>query len=317
MGCRRPGVAYGHGRRSGSALRRVRRSSRRPVISITDRPKDRIELSGIRVLGTIGVLPEEQQRAQPFEIDLVMEVDVRAAGEKDDLDASVNYAIPIELVEQVVSQERHLLLERSRPASATSSWNCHESKRSRWWCASSARPCPRTCPRPPSASIALAPDRLGRCARRPRRTSPSGPIWGIARNAASAVRELPDVGAMSGIYETDPIGGPDDQGAYLNMVVEVQTRLDPYALLDACRHAEQTAGRERKVRWGPRTLDVDVLLYGDTSIHSEELTVPHPRMFERRFVLAPLAEIAPNTVPVDWDQRLPAGGVTRIGELRL
>ncbi|MEZ5215811.1 MAG: 2-amino-4-hydroxy-6-hydroxymethyldihydropteridine diphosphokinase [Ilumatobacteraceae bacterium] len=277
-----------------------------------------MELSGIRVLGTIGVLPEEQQRAQPFEIDLVMEVDVRAAGEKDDLDASVNYAIPIELVEQVVSQERHLLLERVATRICDVVLELPRVEAVEVVVRKLRPPVPQDL-----SSTAVRIHRARSGSARPLRP-PTTAYLALGSNLGDreemlrhAVRELPDVGAMSGIYETDPIGGPDDQGAYLNMVVEVQTRLDPYALLDACRHAEQTAGRERKVRWGPRTLDVDVLLYGDTSIHSEELTVPHPRMFERRFVLAPLAEIAPNTVPVDWDQRLPAGGVTRIGELRL
>ena len=131
-----------------------------------------------------------------------------------------------------------------------------------------------------------------------------------------AVLNLPGVRAMSGVYETDPVGGPD-QGPYLNMVVELETRLNPFELLEICRRIEAGAGRERKVRWGPRTLDVDVLLYGDVRIESDELTVPHPRMWERRFVLAPLSDIAPGRLPADWEQRLPAGGITVVAPLDL
>ena len=132
-----------------------------------------------------------------------------------------------------------------------------------------------------------------------------------------AVLNLPGVRATSGVYETDPIGGPDDQGPYLNMVAELETRMNPFELLECCRRIEAGAGRERKVRWGPRTLDVDVLLFGDVRIESDELTIPHPRMWERRFVLAPLNDVAPSHLPNDWEQRLPAGGITRVDDLDL
>lgn len=111
-----------------------------------------------------------------------------------------------------------------------------------------------------------------------------------------AVEGLPDVVAVSPVYETDPVGGPA-QGPYLNAVVELDTDLDPSELLAACRHVEGVAGRERGERWGPRTLDADLLLAGDLVVETPDLTVPHPRMWERRFVLAPLADLAPDLVP--------------------
>ena len=110
---------------------------------------------------------------------------------------------------------------------------------------------------------------------------------------------------MSQVYETEPVGGPDAQGPYLNMVVRIETALDPFALLRRCRRIEQAALRQRVVHWGPRTLDVDVLFFDDVRISSEELTIPHPRIGERRFVLTPLAEIAPELCPPDWDDTLP------------
>jgi 2-amino-4-hydroxy-6-hydroxymethyldihydropteridine diphosphokinase len=94
-------------------------------------------------------------------------------------------------------------------------------------------------------------------------------------------------------YETVPVGGPPEQGMFLNAAVEIESDLSPPELLEACQRLEAEAGRVRTERWGPRTLDVDILLYGEQLINAPELTIPHPRMHERRFVLEPLCEIAP------------------------
>jgi 2-amino-4-hydroxy-6-hydroxymethyldihydropteridine diphosphokinase len=98
--------------------------------------------------------------------------------------------------------------------------------------------------------------------------------------------------AVSQVYETDPVGGPV-QGDFLNAVVEVETTLTPQGLLVVAQAAERTAQRVRAEQWGPRTLDVDVLLYDDVTSDDPVLTLPHPRMFERAFVLAPLHDVAP------------------------
>jgi 2-amino-4-hydroxy-6-hydroxymethyldihydropteridine diphosphokinase len=113
----------------------------------------------------------------------------------------------------------------------------------------------------------------------------------------AAVASLDEVVAVSGVYESDPVGGPAGQGRYLNAVVELETARTPRALLGECHRLEQAAGRQRAVRWGPRTLDVDVLLVGDLVVAEDDLVVPHPRLWDRRFVLAPLAELAPSLVP--------------------
>lgn len=107
--------------------------------------------------------------------------------------------------------------------------------------------------------------------------------------------------AVSSVYETAPVGGPV-QGDYLNAVVALDTSLAPTDLLRACHAVEAAAERVRTVRWGPRTLDVDVLLVDGYRSDDPHLTVPHPRMGERHFVLAPLADVAPDLAPV------PAGG---------
>lgn len=109
--------------------------------------------------------------------------------------------------------------------------------------------------------------------------------------------------AVSRVYDTGPVGGPP-QERYLNAVVAVETSLDPLALLHAGFALEAEAHRVRIERWGPRTLDVDVLLFGDLTLDAPELQVPHPRMWERTFVTIPLHDIAPDLVgdrPVDPD----------------
>jgi 2-amino-4-hydroxy-6-hydroxymethyldihydropteridine diphosphokinase len=134
------------------------------------------------------------------------------------------------------------------------------------------------------------------------------------RRAVGRLRSDGDLVAVSPVYETEPVGGPSDQGAYLNVVVELSTADSARRLLDRCRALEASAGRVRTVRFGPRTLDADVLLVGDEAVADEDLVVPHPRMWERRFVLAPLADLAPELVPED---RLAAAGgrVARLGTL--
>jgi 2-amino-4-hydroxy-6-hydroxymethyldihydropteridine diphosphokinase len=96
----------------------------------------------------------------------------------------------------------------------------------------------------------------------------------------------------SAVYETEPVGGPV-QGDFLNRVLRGNTALSPRELLHACLEVEREAGRVRQQRNGPRTLDVDILLFGSLAIQEPGFVVPHPRLHERRFVLAPLAEIAP------------------------
>ena len=135
------------------------------------------------------------------------------------------------------------------------------------------------------------------------------------RYLQDAVALLPDVVAVSPVYETDPVGGPDGQGPYLNMVVRLDTGLDAHELLELCHRIEEKASRKRIVRWGPRTLDVDVLWVDGETVDEPDLTVPHPRMHDRPFVLAPLGDVAPDLVPDGWEQRFDRLGVSRLGEL--
>jgi len=135
------------------------------------------------------------------------------------------------------------------------------------------------------------------------------------RYLADAIESLLGVVAVSPVYETDPVGGPP-QDPYLNVVVELESALSPRQLLGVAHRLESAAGRVRAERWGPRTLDVDVLLVGDLRIAEPDLVVPHPRMWERRFVLAPLADLAPELVPERLLQQSD-GRVAVVGTLEL
>ena len=116
------------------------------------------------------------------------------------------------------------------------------------------------------------------------------------RHIDDALRELTERGdiavlACSSFHETDPVGGPAGQPRYLNAVAELATELAPRVLLARMQEIETRHGRERAVRNAPRTLDLDLLLFRDQAIDESDLTVPHPRMWERAFVTAPLAEV--------------------------
>ncbi len=138
-----------------------------------------------------------------------------------------------------------------------------------------------------------------------------GDRWSYLRRAVSA---LPDVVRVSPVYETDPVGGPPDQGPYLNLVVELSTDRSPRQLLSLAKDAEAAADRKPTVRWGPRTLDVDILLVGDQFVHEPDLIVPHPRMWDRAFVLVPLSDLAPDLVGDKRPEPL-ASGVRSAGNL--
>ncbi|HEU5302901.1 MAG TPA: 2-amino-4-hydroxy-6-hydroxymethyldihydropteridine diphosphokinase [Acidimicrobiia bacterium] len=107
-----------------------------------------------------------------------------------------------------------------------------------------------------------------------------------------------DVVAVSSVYETSPVGGPE-QDDYLNAVVAVETERSARSLLELGQELERRAQRIRNVRWGPRTLDVDVLLIGSERTTEADLEVPHPRIWDRGFVVVPLHEIAPDLVRAD------------------
>lgn len=112
------------------------------------------------------------------------------------------------------------------------------------------------------------------------------------QEAVRLLQEHPEVRVMgkSGLYETDPVGFVE-QDPFLNTVVQVNTTLSAECLLELMQQAEQALGRKREIRWGPRTIDLDLLLFGDLAQDRPDLILPHPRMLERAFVLVPLIEV--------------------------
>ncbi|WP_309122851.1 2-amino-4-hydroxy-6-hydroxymethyldihydropteridine diphosphokinase [Paenibacillus sp.] len=119
---------------------------------------------------------------------------------------------------------------------------------------------------------------------------------------------------VSALYETDPVGY-EDQPPFLNMACRIETSLAPEALLASTLTIERELGRERTVRWGPRTIDIDLLLYDNTTLNTKDLTVPHPRLMERAFVLVPLLDILDNKER-DWLSGPAEGSVDAAGVRR-
>lgn len=125
-----------------------------------------------------------------------------------------------------------------------------------------------------------------------------GNIGNVRENIELALKLLQDKNNMkllgiSSYYETAPVGY-EQQAWFLNIVVEIETKLAPYELLELCNKVEYMLKRERLIRWGPRTIDIDILLYEGFESKEEKLIVPHPRMHERAFVIIPLLEISPD-----------------------
>ncbi|WP_027204266.1 2-amino-4-hydroxy-6-hydroxymethyldihydropteridine diphosphokinase [Butyrivibrio fibrisolvens] len=250
---------------------------------------DKITIKGLEVFANHGVYPEENRLGQKFVVNAVLYVDTRAAGLSDDLDLSVNYgtvchqitdfltANTYKLIERVAEElARHILInnplvheidvEIEKPGAPiglpleTVSVKIH-----RGW-----------------HDVAIA---LG---------SNMGDSKKFLDEAVEKVGQLPDtkVIKVATYITTKPYGGVE-QDDFLNSAMTIRTMLTPIELLDRLHDIEREAGRERIIRWGPRTLDLDILLYDDLVMDTEDLTIPHIEMHLRDFVLKPLAEIAP------------------------
>jgi len=277
---------------------------------------DRIEIRELVVMTIVGVLPHERELEQPLQIDVDLHVDLHDAGLSDELGDTADYGDVAERLADLARESKDRLLERLAERMCELALSIHRVEAVDVTVTKLRPPIPenvsstavrlhrrrdRSLPRPRSHQAILA---LG---------TNLGDREGFLR---LAVDSLPGILRKSQVFETDPVGGPEGQSAYLNMVVAVETELDPYALLRRCRQIESTALRQRVQHWGPRTLDIDVLFYDDVRIDDPELTIPHPRYAQRRFVLAPLSEVAPERCPPDWDEVLPPEGVHPRGPLQ-
>ncbi|MCM3719851.1 2-amino-4-hydroxy-6-hydroxymethyldihydropteridine diphosphokinase [Fictibacillus phosphorivorans] len=123
---------------------------------------------------------------------------------------------------------------------------------------------------------------------------------GLLKKSIELLNQYPDIfiEKVSSIYETDPVGFTE-QPLFLNVAIKLKTSLSPQALLSKMHEVEDHLDRKRVQKWGPRTIDLDILLYNSVSIQTEDLEIPHPRMLERAFVLIPLSEIAPDNIYPD------------------
>lgn len=275
---------------------------------------DKVFVNGLRLEALIGVLETERTAPQPVQIDLEMTVDLRTAGRTDDLGDTANYGAIADAVAALVRGSSDLLLERL----ATRIAECalaFEHVQAVTVTLSKLDP-------PIDEDLDSTAVRIERTRADFALASPHRAIVALGSNLGDravhlrfGVEHLANVIDKSQVYETDPVGGPDDQQAYLNMVAVVETDLDPHAFLRRLHSIEAAAGRERTVHWGPRTLDLDLLFYDDVTISGGDLTVPHPRYAERRFVLEPLNEVAPERCPSGWQDDLPRAGVRRRGPL--
>lgn len=253
-------------------------------------PLDEIRVEDLEVFANHGVFPEENRLGQKFLISLTMYVDVRPAGKADCLEQSVHYgeacafmtdwmkthtcklieAAAQQLAEALLLQYpllKGVTLELKKPwAPVGLPLKTVSVKLTRFW---------------HTAYLGLG--------------SNLGDRKAYLDGAVKALGERPDcrVERVSAYLETKPYGGVE-QGDFLNACLRLRTLLAPEELLERLHEIEQAAHRERIIRWGPRTLDLDILLYDDLVLETEDLVIPHPGLPLRDFVLKPLREIAPN-----------------------
>lgn len=249
---------------------------------------DRIKIENLEVYAYHGVYPEENEKGQPFFINAVLETHTRGAGLEDDLELSTNYGEVCHFMDEYVTSHVFKLIETvaERLAEAV----LLEFDRIRGITLEI---------RKPEAPVGLPFESVSvSISRKWHRAyialgSNMGDRDSYIRQAVEAIRQntVCRLGKMSAILRTTPYG-MEEQGEFLNGMVEVETLLPPEELLHFLHGIENEAGRERTIHWGPRTLDLDIILYDDLIIDSELLTIPHGDMQNRDFVLQPLAEIA-------------------------
>jgi len=255
--------------------------------------EDRISLLGLRGWGRHGVFDHERASGQEFVVDAVLSVDTRAAAAADDLSLTVDYGTLAGQLAAIVSGPAVALIETLAQRLAAA---CLQDR--------AVREVEITVHKPqapvgqPVSDIAVT-IRRGQPAgaRRTVVLSLGSNLGDRLANLQRGLRELcgPDLTctAISPVYETDPVSGPA-QGDYLNVVLLASSELPAPEILARCQAAEAALGRVRDQRWGPRTLDVDVLACGDEISDDPALTLPHPRAHERAFVLAPWLDVAPD-----------------------
>lgn len=259
---------------------------------------DVVRLTGLRATGFHGVFAHEKREGQEFVVDVVLEGDLSVAGRSDRLEDTVNYAVVADLAHDRITGPSFDLIEALAEAIAGDCLSLDRVASVEVTVAKPAAPIPHsfadvsvTIRRRHPAPIVIA---LG---------GNLGDRAATLRAAVADLRALPGVRvtAVSPLVETDPVGGPE-QADYLNAVVLAESTLDPAALLARLHRIEASHGRVRSVRWGERTLDLDLIQYGTPGRFDEvrsddpEVTLPHPRAAARPFVLHPWRLVDPGAV---------------------
>lgn len=250
---------------------------------------DFIEIRDLIIFANHGVLNEEKTMGQKFVISLKLYEDMSEAAETDDINRAVNYAEVCAYVTEFTRTNRCRLIEAAAE-------NIARALLIRYPVLNKVE----VTLKKPWAPIGLPLDRVAVNICRKRSTAYIGigsnmgdkKAWLDFAVKALGENEYCTVKRVSEYIITKPYGGVE-QDDFLNGCIELQTVLAPHALLDLLHDIESKAGRERTIHWGPRTLDLDILLYDDIVMHDDTLTIPHPGMAKREFVLTPLAEIAP------------------------
>lgn len=250
---------------------------------------DKIVIKDLEIFAYHGVLPEEKRQGQTFIVTVEMFLDLYDAGIEDDLNETVNYADVCSTIEEVMTEEKYNLIEAAAESIAgTILLKYHKVKMVRVILSK------------PEAPVNMTFDTIYVDITRGRHTA----YLGLGSNLGDregyldyAVDQLNKddyikVGKVSSYIVTKPYGDIE-QDDFLNGCIEIETLYSPQELLKIINDIESGAGRTRVIHWGPRTLDIDILLYDREIIMEDNLKIPHAEMAKRRFVLEPLCEIAP------------------------
>ncbi len=270
---------------------------------------DQIRISNLEAFGYHGVFEEEALLGQKFLVSVDLYLDTRRAGKTDDLQESLDYGEVCQMIKKIVETERYRLIERLAEQIAGKLLLSFERLRS-----------VQVTVKKPWAPVLISMEAVSVTIKRGWHQvflsigSNMGDREGYLDFAVDQLNALRDtrVIAVSDYIETEPYG-PVEQDMFLNGALEIETLMTPHELLETAMQIEKEAHRERLVHWGPRTLDIDILFYDDLVMAEKKLTIPHPEIQKREFVLKPLASIAPYYIHPVY-QRTVAGLLEKLQE---
>ena len=250
---------------------------------------DQIRIQDLEVYARHGVYKEENALGQKFLVSIRIDVDLSKPGQTDCIEDSIDYGKICHVVSDFMKQHTFHLIEAAAESLAEKFLFDYDAIQCIWIQI-----------KKPWAPIGVPLEHVSVAIERRRHIaylsfgSNVGERMEHIQNAIDALKALPSckVCEISDIIETEPYGGVE-QGKFLNGALKLETVLNPYRLLEKLHEIENAEGRVRDVRWGPRTLDLDILLYDNLVLHTKELTIPHVDMQNREFVLKPMSQIAP------------------------